>query len=64
MEQSLRQIMTDEIKGYYWLDWSYGRGDHNAAAFNKDYEAWLSSLDADKFLWAYNRVREAINDLN
>ncbi len=55
--------MTKQIVMYEWLDWSYKRGDNNAVNF-KDYESWLNSLTNDDFLFTYNRVKEASDNLD
>lgn len=51
--------MTNEIKGYAWLDYIF-RVTRGGDRGNKDvYLEYLRALSDDDFLLAYNLVREA-----
>lgn len=58
--RTLRQLMTNEFKGY-------GSFDSRFKLDNKgfvSYEDYLNSLDDDDFLGHYNWMRDIINNLD
>ena len=62
--KTLRQLMTEEIMGYGWLDYEYKRIHLNERPTPEIYTIWLDTLSDEDFLFAYNRVREAIDRLD
>lgn len=50
------------IKSYYWLDYSF---ENRGLPQNPEsYSEYLSGLDDDDLLYTYDRVKEAINNLD
>lgn len=58
----MREIMIGCIKSYYWLDYSF---ENRGLPQNPEsYSEYLSGLDDDDLLYTYDRVKEAINNLD
>ena len=72
--QTLRNIMTDQIKAYFGLDWAFSpvkpknhKRDELLSVSTQNltnYLAFLAEKDDESFLETYTQVREAINSLD
>ncbi len=61
-KKSLRQMMTEEFKGYGWLDSSYRS--KNKDTSEKEYVKFLDSLDDEDFLSKYKQITKNIDSLD
>jgi hypothetical protein len=59
----LRDLLIQSIRNWGGFDYCWKRGDDKAESFPV-YEDWLKSLDDVELLAAYDRVRDAIGDLD
>lgn len=59
-KKSLRQMMTEDIGNWGWLDYSYKSEKKNNNPSKEEYVKFLDSLDDEDFYSKYRRITQDI----
>lgn len=63
-KKTLRQIMTEEIGKWGWLDYSYKSETKNETPSEEEYVEHLNELEDSEFLFRYKQVSIASDSLD